>query len=364
MPQLDHFVTLGRSGLRVSPLCLGAMTFGEDWGFGSPVEDSLAVIDAYRDAGGNFIDTANIYTKGHSERILGDHLCSRPSVRDSMVIATKWVGNMYPGDPNGGGAHRKSLYSAVEHSLRRLQTDYIDLLWMHFWDDHTPIEETMRALDDLVRAGKLRYIGFTDTPAWKCTQAQMLAQFHAMSPVIAIQLEYSLAERTSEADLIPMAKEMGMGVTPWSPLKGGLLTGKYGRDKRPSEGDAKRADWLEKHLSNERTLNLLDTLDEIAKETERTQAEVALAWCRQQSGIDSTIIGARTLDQLKANLNSISLTLSDAHLSRLNDDSKPDLPFPHPFLEFVRTTIQNDTTINGITRDSWPLSPKNDDERW
>ncbi len=364
MPQLDHFVTLGRSGLRVSPLCLGAMTFGEDWGFGSPVEQSLEVIDAYLDAGGNFIDTANIYTKGHSEQIIGDHLCSKPALRDSLVIATKWLGNMFPGDPNAGGAHRKNLYTSVEHSLRRLQTDYIDLLWMHFWDQHTPIDETMRALDDLVRAGKVRYVGFSDTPAWKCAQAQLLAHFNSWSPLIALQIEYSLAERTPEADLIPMAKEMGMGVTPWSPLKGGLLTGKYARNKRPAEGDAKRADWLEKHLENEKTLNLLDTLIEVAAETERPPAEVALAWCRQQSGIHSSIIGARTLEQLKSNLASLSLTLSDEHLKKLNDDSKPDLPFPHPFLDFVRTTVQNDTTINGVTCDAWPLSPKDDSERW
>ncbi len=177
---LNNYVTLGRSGLRVSPFCLGAMTFGEDLGWGTSVETSNAIIDRFIERGGNFIDTANVYTQGHSEKIIGDHLGRHPSKRDRVVIATKFFGNLFPGDPNGGGAGRKSLMAACEESLRRLQTDYIDLYWMHAWDMHTPIEETMRALDDLVRAGKVRYIGFSDTPAWKVAQAQMLAQLQGL----------------------------------------------------------------------------------------------------------------------------------------------------------------------------------------
>ena len=233
---LDHYVTLGRSGLRVSPFCLGCMTFGEDWGFGSTVKDSEAIMDRFLDAGGNFLDTANVYTKGHSEKIVGDHLGRHPGRRQHLVIATKFFGSMSGGDPNAGGASRKSIYAACEESLRRLQTDYIDLYWMHAWDDLTPIDETMRALDDLVQAGKVRYIGFSDTPAWKVAQAQVTADFRGWSPLVALQIEYSLLERTVEGELVPMALELGMGVTPWSPLKGGVLTGKYTREKRGEGG--------------------------------------------------------------------------------------------------------------------------------
>lgn len=201
---LSDYVTLGQSGLRVSPLCLGAMTFGEDWNWGSSVAESEAVMACYFEKGGNFLDTANVYTKGHSEKIIGDFIGSDPSRRDRIVIATKFFGNLYPGDPNAGGAGRKSIVAACEQSLRRLQTDYIDLYWMHNWDKFTPIDETMRALDDLVRGGKVRYIGFSDTPAWKVAQAQMLAQFHGWAPLVALQIEYSLLERTVEGELIPM----------------------------------------------------------------------------------------------------------------------------------------------------------------
>lgn len=239
---LDHYVTLGDSGLRVSPFCLGAMTFGEDWGWGSDVATSKAILSAYFERGGNFIDTANAYTKGHSETIIGDYLRAGGLGRDRLVIATKFFANLYPGDPNGGGASRKSLTAACEESLRRLRTDYIDLYWMHLWDRFTPIEETLRALDDLVRAGKVRYIGFSDTPAWKTAQAQVLARFRGWTPLAALQIEYSLIERTVEGELMPMARELGLGVAPWSPLRAGVLTGKYTRenagDANPGRGGA------------------------------------------------------------------------------------------------------------------------------
>ena len=226
---LDQYVTLGRSGLRVSPLCLGAMTFGEDLGWGTSVEESQQIIDRYLELGGNFIDTANFYTRSHSEKIIGDHIGRHPARRDRLVIATKFSGNLYPGDPNGGGSGRKSLINACENSLRRLQTDYIDLYWLHIWDANTPIEETMAALDDLVRAGKVRYIGVSDTPAWKIVEANLLARFRGWSTFIGLQIEYSLLERTVEQDLVPMAGEFGLGITPWSPLKSGVLSGKYTR---------------------------------------------------------------------------------------------------------------------------------------
>lgn len=204
---LNHYVTLGRSGLRVSPLCLGAMTFGEDWGWGSSVSDTEAIMDRFFELGGNFIDTANAYTKGHSEKIIGDHVGRHPSKRDRLVIATKFFSNLYAGDPNGGGASRKAIIAACEQSLRRLQTSYIDLYWMHAWEPHTPIEETMAALESLVQAGKVRYIGFSDTPAWKCAEAQITARFRGWTPLIALQIEYSLLQRTVEGELIPMAQE-------------------------------------------------------------------------------------------------------------------------------------------------------------
>src|SRR6516225_11431925 len=189
---LDQYVTLGRSGLRVSPLCLGAMTFGEDLGWGTSVEESQQIMDRYVELGGNFIDTANFYTRSHSEKIIGDHVGRHPARRDRLVIATKFSGNLYPGDPNGGGSSRKSIVAACESSLRRLQTDYIDLYWQHWEDPFTPVEETMQALESLVASGKVRYLGFSDTPAWKVATAQLTAQFRGWAPLIALQIEYSL----------------------------------------------------------------------------------------------------------------------------------------------------------------------------
>jgi aryl-alcohol dehydrogenase-like predicted oxidoreductase len=360
---LNHYITLGRSGLRVSPLCLGTMTFGLDWGWGSDVTDSEKIIDAYVDRGGNFLDTANIYTKGHSEKIIGDHVGKHAARRDRVVIATKFMGNMFGGDPNGGGAGRKGIVGACEESLRRLQTDYIDLYWMHFWDDQTPMEETMRALDDLVRCGKVRYIGFSDTPAWKCAQAQMLAGHKGWSPLIALQIEYSLLERTVEADLIPMALEMGMGVTPWSPLKGGVLSGKYTRANQPPPG---RGEWVAGHLK-ERAFAIIDALIAIAKEVHATPAQVALNWVQNRPGVGdhgSTIIGARTMEQLLDNLGALAIHLLPEHLATLDELSKPLLPFPHDFLTYTVNNVQAGTTVNGRPSKVWNLSPQSDKERW
>src|ERR1700722_4355157 len=300
---LRDYVSLGRSGVRVSPLCLGAMTFGEDWGWGSTVDASKQILDHYMELGGNFIDTANGYTKGHSEAIIGDHIGRHAARRDRVVIATKFLTNMYRGDPNGGGAGRKSLISACENSLRRLQTDYIDLYWMHFWDFFTPIDETMRTLDHLVASGKVRYIGFSDTPAWKVAQAQTTAFLKGWTPLIALQLEYSLLERTIEGELIPAALELGMGVTPWSPLKGGMLTGKYTRESVKT-ATPDRATLVSRGFT-ERAFQILDVLTPIAREAGTTVARAALAWVLQRPGIASTIIGARTMDQLEDNLGAL-----------------------------------------------------------
>ncbi|RYF06907.1 MAG: aldo/keto reductase, partial [Deltaproteobacteria bacterium] len=296
---LDHYVTLGHSGLRVSPMCLGTMTFGEEWNWGATVQDSERMLDSYADRGGNFIDTANLYTLGHAEKIIGDHLAKDRGKRHRMVLATKFFGNMCPGDPNAGGAGRKNIMAACDESLRRLKTDFIDLYWMHCWDVHTPIEETLRAMEDLVRAGKVRHLGFSDTSAWKVAQAQMLARHHGWAPLIALQIEYSLLERTVEGELVPMAREMGLGITPWSPLKSGVLTGKYRREQH-GKTSAARGSWVTSAL-NEQSYRVVDTLVDVAKQAESTPARVALAWLRRQPQVGSIIIGARTPAQMEDN---------------------------------------------------------------
>ena len=349
---LDHYVTLGRSGLRVSPLCLGAMTFGEDLGWGTSVEASNAIIDDYLDRGGNFIDTANIYTHGHSEKIIGDHLTRDRSRRDRVVLATKFFGGMVPGDPNSGGANRKAIISSLENSLRRLQTDYIDLYWMHAWDATTPIEETMRTLDDLVQSGKVRYLGFSDTPAWKCAEAQTLARFRGWAPLVALQIEYSLLERTVEGELVPMARELGLGITPWSPLKSGVLSGKYTRQNHGQQ-KADRGAWAEANLTD-KTYDLIDALIAIAKEVDSTPARVALAWLAQKPGVTSIILGARSQKQLDDNLAAAELTLNATQVGKLDELSKPTLNFPADMLGIVPGFAYAGTTING--RGS-PISP-------
>src|SRR4051812_23605057 len=327
---LTDYLTIGTSGLRVSPFCLGAMTFGEDWGWGSSVAESEAIIAAFIGRGGNFIDTANVYTKGHSEQIIGGLIGREPSKRDRVVIATKFFGSLHPGDPNGGGANRKTIVSSCEQSLRRLQTDYIDLYWMHCWDRHTPIEETLRALDDLVGAGKVRYIGFSDTPAWKVAQAQTIARFRGWTPLVALQIEYSLLERTVEGELIPMARELGLGVTPWSPLKAGVLSGKYAREQH-GQHVAGRGRGVLRAL-DDRTYDLLDEMGRFARELSTTVSRVALAWLRARPGVTSTIIGARTRAQLDDNIDSLGVTLTAAQVSRLDDLTRPRLDFPAEFI--------------------------------
>jgi aryl-alcohol dehydrogenase-like predicted oxidoreductase len=360
---LNHFVTLGHSGLRVSPLCLGTMTFGQDWGWGSSPQESVQILDRYLDLGGNFIDTANVYTKGHSEKIIGDHLGKATSKRHRAVIATKFFGSMLNGDPNSGGTGRKALLAACEESLRRLQTDYIDLYWMHCWDKQTPIEETMQALDALVSAGKVRYIGFSDTPAWKTMQAQMLAKFRGWSPLIALQLEYSLLERTIEGELVPMALEQGLGITPWSPLKSGVLSGKYTR-QNAGQLKAGRGEMATSAL-NEKAYALIDTLIEIARELESTPARVAIAWLQQRPGVASTIIGARTLQQLEDNLAALTIKLRPPQAQRLNSLTAPKLNFPHDFVAGRAPIFSSSgTTINGVTAQVNPIAPATEDDRY
>ena len=359
---LNSYRTLGASGLRVSPLCLGAMTFGEDWSWGSSVEESEAILSRYLERGGNFIDTANGYTKGHSEAIIGDFFAKTPGRRDRAVIATKFSTNLYPGDPNAGGASRKTIVSSCEESLRRLRTDYIDLYWMHFWDPNTPIDETLRALDDLVRAGKVRYIGASDTPAWKVAQAQVLAQLRGWTPFIGLQIEYSLIERTVEGELVPMARELGLGITPWSPLRGGVLSGKYTRANastvNPDRGDRVKA------FLTERNLTIIDELTRIAGELGTTPAAVALAWVQSRPGVTSTIIGARRLDQLDQNLSALDVALTGMQLAALDKVSEPALNFPAPFFRMIPMFAQGGTTVNGTPSIVGPLAPQPADKRY
>jgi aryl-alcohol dehydrogenase-like predicted oxidoreductase len=344
---LDHYVTLGHSGLRVSPMCLGAMTFGEDLGWGSSVEESRLIIDRFIERGGNFIDTANFYTKSHSEKIIGDHVGRHPSRRDRLVLATKFSGNLYPGDPNGGGSGRKSIIAACENSLRRLQTDYIDLYWLHNWDMHPPMEETMAALDALVRAGKVRYIGVSDTPAWKIVEANMLAQFRGWSAFIGLQIEYSLLQRSVEQELVPMALQFGLGITPWSPLKSGALSGKYTRNSVGTQR-RDRGQFLESFL-NETTFALIDALELIAGVHGSTVAQVALAWLGRRPGVASIIIGARRLEQLEDNLGALDLALTAEQVAGLDALTVPSFGFPQSMQPIFPAIHNGGTTVNGVS---------------
>lgn len=355
---LANYVTLGRSGLKVSPICLGAMTFGEDLGWGSSVDESTRIIDYYIEHGGNFIDTANLYTKSHSEKIIGDHIGHDSQKRDRLVLGTKFSGSLYPGDPNGGGSSRKAILEQCHNSLRRLQTDYIDLYWLHNWDATTPIEETMAALDSLVQAGKVRYIGVSDTPAWKIVEANMLARFRGWSSFVGLQIEYSLLERSVEQELVPMAKEFGLGITPWSPLKGGILSGKY---TRATAGQHEGTRSASSPFLTDKTYDLVDALAEVAKNHDTTVARVALAWVIQQSGVASTIIGARKLEQLADNIGATTITLNQAELDRLRELTKPEFTFPQSMEPHFPAIHHGGASVNGVYADTSPFSVQRGD---
>jgi aryl-alcohol dehydrogenase-like predicted oxidoreductase len=326
---------LGNSGLRVSELSLGTMTFGDDWGWGSPKEESQKVYNAFRDAGGNFIDTANVYTNGASETFLGEFSKGH---RQSIVLATKYT-NALPGkDPNAAGNQRKSMVQAVEASLKRLQTDYIDLYWVHIWDGVTPVEEVMRGLDDLVRQGKVLYVGISDAPAWWVAQANTLATLRGWSPFVGLQIEYSLVERSVERELIPMAKALQLGVTAWSPLSGGILTGKH-HGNGPTEEGRMNSEMLKEFVpEKKRSERIVAAVKSVSKETGRSMAQVALAWLRHRSVPVIPIIGARKLPQLHDNLASLELSLTAEHLKTLDEASRIDLGFPHEM--FARELVR------------------------
>ena len=329
-----RYKLLGASGLRVSELALGTMTFGETWGWGASKEESRSIFDAFAEAGGNFVDTANNYTDGTSEEYVGDFVALD---REHFVIATKYTLSTRRDDPNAGGNHRKNMVQALEASLRRLRTDYVDLLWLHMWDGLTPVEEIMRAFDDLVRAGKVLYVGFSDTPAWVVSRAHAIASVRGWTPPVAVQLPLSLADRGAQRDLLPMARQLDLAVCAWGVLEGGTLTGKYfsedGAPRRYS-GDPGET---EQALARE--------VMAVAEEAGCTPAQVALNWVRQRPGLVIPIIGARTKEQARDNLGSLERELTPEQLDRLTQAAPISLGFPHSFLasDHVTQLIFGDT---------------------
>jgi aryl-alcohol dehydrogenase-like predicted oxidoreductase len=329
---LDDYALLGRTGLRVSPLCLGAMTFGDPDGMGVDEQTSRALFDHYRDHGGNFIDTANVYASGNSERILCAFL-KESSVRDRLVIATKFSISTHRGDPNAGGNGRKTIMQAIDASLRALQTDYVDLYWMHYWDTLTPAEEVIDTLGSLVQAGKILHYGLSDVPAWYLARAQSYAEYHGRPRVAAMQLEYSLVDRWIEYEHVGAARELGAGICAWSPLGGGMLTGKY---QRPAHGESAGVPGGEGRLARNvqfgrhatpRNFDIVEAFLPIAAQIGRPPAQVALNWIANRPGVTSTIIGATSVSQLEQNIAALDFTIPEELSARIEEMSRPQ--FPH-----------------------------------
>lgn len=346
--QLDHYRLLGRSGLRVSPLCLGTMTFGVGPdGWGSTDAEAATMLDMYLDRGGNFVDTADFYgDMGGSEKLLGRLLGHK---RERVVISTKYSLTTRPGDPNAAGNSRRNMVRSVEDSLHRMGTGWIDVLYLHMWDFRTPVDEILRAFDDLVRSGKVLYIGLSDTPAWQASRMQAIAELRGWSQFCALQISYSLIERTVEREMIPMAAEMGMGVCPWSPLGGGVLTGKYSRaDLAPPQPggtyDRKTMNAATGRLS-ERNLTIAEEVSAVAREIGCTPAQVALAWTLANPAVAAPVLGARTPAQLADNLGALALSLEPAHLARLGEASGVPKVFPMDVL----TSPSEHMMFGGVT---------------
>ncbi len=327
-----RYKLLGSSSLRVSELSLGAMTFGEETGIGSSEKVCKSIYDAYLEQGGNFIDTANIYTLGTSERMLAGFIKSN---RDELVLASKYSMTTDAGDLNAGGNHRKNLVQAVEKSLQRLDTDFIDLYWVHGWDHVTPVAEVMRALDDLVRAGKILHIGISNAPSWYIAEANTLARERNMTPFTAMQLHYNLVERGIEADYFDLAKAQNMAILAWSPLAAGLLSGKFTSDDDSvdlSDSRLKNSHWGKAFLVDER-LAIARGVGEIAAEIGVSSPQLALAWLLQRPlGPVIPIIGARKLEQLQDNLGCLDVQLTAEHIARLDALNQPNFAYPHSLL--------------------------------
>jgi aryl-alcohol dehydrogenase-like predicted oxidoreductase len=335
-----RYQIFGNTGLKVSELCLGAMTFGDDWGWGSSREESRAVFDAFVEAGGNFIDTADVYTGGTSEKLLGEFIANE---RDSYVVATKFTAGPQAGDPNAAGNSRKNMRRCLEGSLRRLGTDYVDVYWVHVWDFLTPIEEVMQSFDDLVREGKVLYVGISDAPAWVLARAQTLAEQQGTTRLAAMQILYSLSERGVEGEFLPMAEALDLAVCCWSPLDQGLLTGKF------TKGSAAGSDSLRSNLHGgsvpEAKAAIIAEVENVATELGASPAQVALRWLRQRSPRAIPVIGARTTAQLSDNLGAVDLVIPNELYDRLEITSRRPLAWPH---EMYSSPAQSGFTYGGF----------------
>lgn len=343
-----RYKLLGKSGLRVSELCLGGMTFGEDWGSmlpGASKEEAKKIFDLFVSKGGNFIDTANVYQNGTSEKYVGEFISSE---RERFVVATKYTQNMTnPDDPNASGNHRKNLVQSVEASLKRLNTSYIDLLWVHIWDPMTPIEELVRSLDDLIRSGKVLYVGISDVPAWVVSNANAIADLRGWSSFIGLQIMYNLIERSAERELLPMARALDIGVTVWSPLGRGVLSGKYNKQNTEEQ---KRSN-VNNPFVNERNISIAAEVQSMANEMNKTPSQVALNWIRQRQKdkvVMIPIVGARTEVQVKDNLGCLDFELTRDQLKRLDEKSKIQLGFPHDFMSEAARSLTYGNTFSLI----------------
>jgi aryl-alcohol dehydrogenase-like predicted oxidoreductase len=319
-----NYKLLGRSGLKVSELCLGTMGFGTEAGWGADKQTSFAIMDAFTKAGGNFVDTANVYKLGTSEKIIGEYVHNHD--RDYFVLATKYALKDNLTNPNASGNNRKNMMRSVEESLSRLKTDFIDVLYLHIWDDTTPMDEVLRGMDDLIRQGKINYAAISDTPAWQVAKGNTLAELMGWSQFIALQVEYSLIQRTSERELIPMAKHFGMTVTPWAPLGGGVLSGKY---LRGEQGRIKP----ESRRLDDSSIEITKAVVAIADELGVSASHVALQWVMSQGFSSIPIVGATKVSQLEENLKTIDVSLTKEHLQKLDEVSKIDLGFPGEFFK-------------------------------
>jgi aryl-alcohol dehydrogenase-like predicted oxidoreductase len=332
---------LGRSGLRVSEIALGTMTFGEEWGWGASKEESRRIFDTYTERGGNFIDTANRYTEGTSEYFVGEFI---KQDRGHFVVATKYSLYTRKGDPNASGNHRKNMVQSLEASLQRLGTDYVDVYWLHAWDYLTPIDEVMRAFDDLVRAGKILYAGISDTPAWIVSQANTIATLRGWTPFIGLQIEYSLIERTVERDLVPMARAFDLAVAAWAPLGGGLLSGKYTNATAAGTTETKRLQPGSFRLTD-RNLSIARAVADVARQTDHSPSQIAVAWVMSRPGTVIPIVGARRAAQLAETLDAADIVLTADQIARLDAASNIDLGFPHEWLtrDYVQDLVYGGT---------------------
>lgn len=353
---LTTYRTLGNSGLKVSPIAYGAGTFGNAWGeaWSSGKEQAQQIFHHYINSGGNFFDTSNVYQTGQSEEWLGEFMQAAGN-RDRLVISTKGTQNQFENDPNGGGNGRKHIINAVEASLKRLKTDYIDLYFLHHWDMHTPVEEVLLTFEMLIQQGKIRHYGLSNFPAWYTTKLQVLAQQSFKNPVTAIQNQYSLSARHSDYEHLPMCQQLNIGFTAWSPLANGLLTGKYQVDENGElVGSGRLTDtWATDpsvaNLATDKSVKIVKALIDVANESGQTPSQVALNWMINHRGVTSTIIGARKLSQLEDNLNALTFDLTAEQLKKLNEVSEPELMSPYSYhTNEMQALIHTGTQITNI----------------